>query len=361
MKAAVMHAVGQRLVVEDLEVSDPRPGELVVRVVASGLCHSDLAFLDGSYSHPLPTVLGHEAAGVVEAVGEDVSAVSPGDGVVMSLSASCGVCHYCISRRPHLCIGREATRRGPGERPRLTRSGREVHQFLDLSSFAELMLVHESTVVSVPADVPLDRAALLGCGVATGLGAIFNTARVGVGESVCVLGCGGVGLAAVQGARMAGAGAIIAVDAVASKLDLATSLGATHTINARQEDTVATVRELTDGLGVDHAIEAIGSRVTAQQAFAMLCRGGTATIVGLIPGEQLSISTDELFYERRIQGSVMGSNDFRRDTPRYVQMYLDGRLDIDAMVTKRLALEQVNDGFEEMRAGTAVRSLIVFD
>ena len=252
-------------------------------------------------------------------------------------------------------------RRSPDGRQRLTREGETIHQFLDLSSFAEQMLVHESTVVSIPDSMPLDRAALLGCGVATGLGAIFNTADVKPGESVCVIGCGGVGLAAIQGARIARAAPVIAVDTVAAKLDLAESLGATTVINAAENDPVEAVREITGGEGVHHAIEAIGLTSTAEQAFAMLRRGGTATIVGLIPGQTLELSTDELFYERKIQGSVMGSNDFKRDTLRYIDMYLAGALNLDDMVTRRLALDQIDQAFEDMRAGTSVRSIVAFD
>lgn len=361
MKAAVMRSPGDALVVEQIEIAEPGPSEVLVRVTAAGLCHSDLAYIEGSYPHETPVVLGHESAGIVEKVGEMVTTFSEGDRVVTSLSAFCGECAFCLEGASHLCNDKESTRRGPDDFPRLFKGGEPIHQFLGLSSFAERMLVHETAVVQVPPEMPLDKAALLGCGVATGLGAIFNTAGVGSADSVCVIGCGGVGLSSVQGARIAGAWPVIAIDTVADKLALASALGATHTVDAAEVNAVEAVLEITGGMGVHHAIEAIGSKATAEQAFAMLRRGGTATILGLIPGQHLSIPTDDLFYERRIQGSVMGSNDFRRDTPRYVGMYLDGRLNLDDMVTRRLSLGEINEGFEDMRAGRAVRGLVVFD
>ena len=361
MKAALMRNVGEPLSIESVTIDEPGPSEVLVQVAASGVCHSDLVFLEGSYPHGLPTVLGHESAGIVRAAGVNVSAVAPGDRVIATLTAFCGRCAYCAEGRSHLCIGKSETRRDEASPPRLSQSGDEVHQFLDISSFAEQMLVHESTLVKVPTDVSLDAVALLGCGVATGLGAVFNTAGVRAGESVVVIGCGGVGLAAVQGARIAGAKRIVAIDVVSEKLDLAASLGATHVIDPGATDQVGAVREITGGHGAHHVIEAIGSRATAESAFQMLRRGGTVTLVGLIPGEKLSIPTDELFYERRIQGSVMGSNQARRDIPRYVDLYLSGQLKLDEMVTRRLALDSINEAFDDMRTGQAVRSVVVFD
>ncbi len=356
-----MRAVGAPLTYEDVSIDEPGPGEVLVDVAAAGVCHSDLVFLEGGYAHDTPAILGHESAGVVLATAHDVTVVAPGDHVVTTLSASCGECVYCCADKRHLCSQKERTRRSPESRSRLSQNGEPIHQFLDLSSFAEQMLVHESTLVKVPLGLPLDRAALLGCGVSTGLGAVFNTASVESGEWVAVIGCGGVGLAAVQGARIAGAERIVAIDTVDEKLDLAAALGATDTVNASAQSPVEAVQELTRGQGVHHSFEAIGSKSTAESAFAMLCRGGTATIVGLIPGEILSIETDGLFYERKIQGSVMGSNQPRRDIPRYVDMYMDGLLNLDDMVTRRIALPEVNEAFEDMRLGKAVRSLVVYE
>ena len=242
----------------------------------------------------------------------------------------------------------------------MTQKGEVVHQFANLSSFAEQMLVHENAMVKIRDDMPLDRAALIGCGVTTGLGAVFNTTRIPVGCSVAVIGCGGIGLNAVQGARIAGAARIVAVDMRASKLELAKEFGATDTVDASAGDPVGQVRDLTGG-GVDYSFEAIGLKVAAEQAFAMLRRGGTATVIGMIPmGEKVEIPGSELLSEKKLQGSNMGSNRFRVDMPRYVQLYLDGRLKLDELVSRRIALEEVNDAFDEMRTGEIARSVIVF-
>lgn len=360
VRAAVMRDIGQPLTVEEVEVDTPGAREVLVDVMASGLCHSDLRFLEGSFPHQLPAILGHETAGVVMEVGEDVTGVSVGDHVVASLSVFCDDCAYCRGGRPNLCVGKQSTRRDPSAPPRLSIAGEPVAQFLDLSAFAERMLVHENTLVAIDKDVPFDRAAILGCGVATGLGAVLNTAGVRPGESVAVIGCGGVGLSAVQGARIAGAGQIIAIDPVPAKLELALALGATDVVES--PDAVAAVKNLSGGIGVDHAIECVGTVDTVELAFAMTAPGATTTIVGLVPGgSEVAIPTDLLFYERKLQGSFMGSNDFRRDTPRYVEMYLDGRINLDDMLTQRMRLDEINEGFELMEAGKAVRSLIVFD
>lgn len=360
VRAAVMREVGQPMVIENVDVDTPDSREVLVDVAASGLCHSDLRFLEGSFPHPLPAVLGHETAGVVMAVGKDVTGVSVGDHVIASLSVFCGDCAYCTGGRSNLCVGKLSTRRNPSGPPRLSIGGEPVAQFLDLSAFAEQMLVHENTLVTVPSDLPFDRAALLGCGVATGLGAVLNTAGVQPGESVAVVGCGGVGLSAVQGARIAGAAQIIAIDRKPAKLELALALGATNVVES--SDPVGAVKILSGGLGVDHVIECVGTVATVELAFAMTAPGGTTTVVGLVPGgSKVEIPTDLLFYERKLQGSFMGSNDFKRDTPRYVDMYLDGQLNLDDMLTERMRLDEINEGFDLMVAGEAVRSLIVFD
>ncbi len=360
MKAAVLRAVGMPLTVEDVQLARPGPFEVLVDVAAAGLCHSDVRFMEGAYPTPLPAVFGHESAGVVAATGDAVTHVATGDHVVTCLSVFCGHCEFCLAGRSNLCDNRDATARSELEPPRVSKLGRPLHQFLHLGSFAEQMLVHENAVVRVSKDIPLDRAALLGCGVATGLGAVFNTAAVRPGEAVAVLGCGGVGLSAVQGARIAGAARIVAVDRLPEKLTLAADLGATDTVDASTADPVAAVLDLTAG-GVHHAFEAIGRTDTAEQAFAMLRKGGTATLIGLVPvGETISLPGDAFLYERRMQGSLMGSNRFRTDVPRYVGMYLDGRLRLDQMVTDRLDLEDINQGFQRMRTGAAARNVVVF-
>ncbi len=361
MKAAVLRAVGLPLTIEDVQLAEPGPFEVLVDVAAAGLCHSDVVFMTGGYPTHLPAVFGHESAGVVAAVGPKVTHVAPGDHVITCLSVFCGRCALCLAGRSNICEDREATARGPDEPPRISKLGKPLHQFLELGSFAEQMLVHENAVVRVTKDIPLDRASLLGCGVATGLGAVFNTAAVRPGETAVVIGCGGVGLSAVQGARIAGAGRVIAVDRVAAKLDLAAGLGATDVIDAAATDPVDAVLALTGGRGVHHAFEAVGLAATAEQAFAMLARGGTATLIGLAPlGARLSLPAHAFMYERRVQGSVMGSNRFRIDVPRYVGMYLDGRLRLDEMVTERFALADINQGFARMRTGEVARNVVVF-
>jgi S-(hydroxymethyl)glutathione dehydrogenase/alcohol dehydrogenase len=362
MKAAVLREIPGELEITEVQVDSPGPREVLVRTMAAGLCHSDLHFMEGKYAYPTPAVLGHESAGVVEAVGEAVGYVAPGDHVITCLSVFCGQCSYCLEGRPSLCSGKEVQcNRGPDEPPRLTIDGQPAFQFLNLSSFGEMMLVHENAVVKVREDMPMDRAALIGCGVMTGMGAVFRTAQVRPGETMAVLGCGGVGLAAIQGGRIAGAGQVIAVDTVSTKLEIARQLGATDTVDASAGDPVAQVRELTGG-GVHHSFEAIGLKQTAEQAYQMLRNGGTATVIGMIPvGTMVEIHGVDLLYEKKLQGSNMGSNQFRTDMPRFVEMYLNGQLLLDEMVSARIRLEDVNDGFGAMRSGSVARSVITFD
>lgn len=362
MKAAVLESIPGELEIQDIAVGEPGPREVLVRTVAAGLCHSDLHFMEGKYPYPCPAVMGHESAGVVEAVGSMVSYVQPGDHVITCLSAFCGHCEQCLSGHMSLCEnkGTELVR-GPGEGPRLHRhDGEEIHQFLHLSSFAEQLLIHEHALVKINPEMPLDRAALIGCGVTTGLGAVFRTAQVRPGETVAVIGCGGIGLAAIQGARIAGANRIIAVDMVASKLDLAKELGATHVVDASSANAVEAVHELSGG-GVHHSFEAVGAKVTAEQSFQMLRNGGQATVIGMIPvGTTVEVDGTSLIYEKKLTGSNMGSNQFRTDMPRFVEMYLDGRLRLDEMVSKTIELEDINAGFEDMKAGNVARSVIRF-
>ena len=361
MRAAVMRAVGEALRVEDIQVDAPGPREVLVRTVATGVCHSDLHVLEGSLPNPVPTVLGHEPAGVVEAVGADVRHVAPGDHVIGCLSAFCGTCEYCVAGRPNLCEG-EATMRGPDERPRLSKDGEPIVQFVHLSAFAEHMLVHENALVKIRADVPLDRVALIGCGVTTGLGAVFNRARVPAGATVAVIGCGGIGLSVVQGCRIAGAGRIVAVDTMAWKLDLARELGATDAVDASAGNPVPAVVETTVG-GVDYAFEAIGNPTAIRQAVRMTRKGGTIVMIGVVPaGKSVELpGADIVLREKTILGCMMGSNRFRVDMPRYIELYRSGQLRLDEMISARLPLERVNEAFEAMRQGTAARSVVVFE
>lgn len=361
MKAAVLEqAPGELVVVDDVETDAVGPREVLVKTAAAGVCHSDLHYMEGKYRTRIPTVVGHEAAGVVVEVGRDVTYVKPGDHVVTCLSVFCGVCEYCLSGQLVLCSKR-ATRRPRGVPSRLKRAGEDINQFLDVSAFAEQMLVHENAVAKIDPSLPLDRAALLGCGVTTGLGAVIRTAQVRPGSTVAVIGCGGVGLNVIQGARLAGAGRIIAVDRVGAKLDLATDFGATDVVNASEGDAVEKVRELT-GDGVDYAFEAIGLKPTTEQAFAMLRSGGMAVVVGMIPlGTSIEIPGVDFMFEKRLVGSLMGSNNFRTDMPRYAQLYQQGRIKLDELVSARIGLDDVNQAFEEMKRGSVARSVIVFD
>ena len=359
MKAAVFREVGKPLEIEDVQISKPGPREVLVRTAAAGVCHSDLHFVEGLYPAKLPIVLGHESAGIVEEVGEQVNYVKKGDHVITCLSAFCGECEYCLTGHMSLCDNPDL-RRGPDEEPRLAKAGAAMTQFANLSSYAEMMLVHEHALVKVREDMPLDRAALIGCGVITGVGAVFHTAKVEPGMDVAVIGCGGVGLSAVNGAAIAGAGRIIAVDTVGSKLNLAKQFGATHVIDASNQDMVGEVRELTGG-GVHHAIECIGLKTTAENAFRMIRPGGTATIVGMVPvGTKIELHGPEFLREKRIQGSSMGSNRFRVDMPRLVDFYLNGKLHLDEMISQRIELKDINEAFQDMKSGSVARSVIMF-
>jgi S-(hydroxymethyl)glutathione dehydrogenase / alcohol dehydrogenase len=361
VKAAVFHAVNEPLVIEDVDMDKPMAREIVVKTAAVGVCHSDLHFVEGLYPYPTPAVLGHEPAGIVEAVGEQVTYVQPGDHVIACLSVFCGHCDACLTGHPNRCSNSAETRRPPGAPPRLSRGGDVVHQGLNLGAYAEMMLLHENAVVKIREDIPLDRAALVGCGVMTGVGAVLNTAKIEPGSSVAVFGAGGVGLAAIQGARIGGARMIIAVDMVESKLATARELGATHIVDASSRDPVQAIKEMTGG-GVEYSFEAIGLKVAAEQAFNCLATGGTATIIGMIPvGQKVELDGYQFLSEKKIQGSNMGSNRFRVDMPRYIDFYLQGRLKLDEMISKEGRLEDVNEAFRAMKAGEVARTVLRFD
>jgi S-(hydroxymethyl)glutathione dehydrogenase/alcohol dehydrogenase len=360
MKAAVLHAPRQPMTIEDLAIEKPRRREVLIRTAAAGLCHSDLHFIEGAYPAPMPIVLGHESAGVVEAVGEDVTHVKPGDRVITCLSVFCGHCEFCLSGRPSICQDPEV-KKPPGVAKRLKLRGAHLNQFANLSSFAEQMLVHEHALVKVREDMPLDLAALIGCSVVTGYGAVVHTARMEPGSTVAVFGAGGIGLATINAAAIAGAARIVAVDRDPVKFELARTFGATDVVDARAGDPVAQIQELTAG-GVHHAFECIGLKQTAEQAFSCLRPGGAATLIGMIPvGTKIELHGVDFLRERRIQGSLMGSNRFRTDMPRLVEFFLQGRLRLSEMVSARIPLERINDGFEALRRGGIARSVIVFD
>lgn len=360
MKAAVFREVGQPLEVEEISISKPGPREVLIKTAAAGVCHSDLHFVEGLYPAQTPMVLGHESAGVVEQVGSAVSYVKPGDHVITCLSVFCGHCEMCLTGHMSLCASPEV-RRGKDEEPRLSQESQPMHQFANLSSFAEQMLVHEHGIVKIREDMPLDRAALIGCGVTTGVGAVFHTAAVEPGSTVAVIGCGGIGLSCINGAALAGAARVIAIDTVDSKLEMAKVFGATDVINGSDGDSVEQVRELTGG-GVQYSFEAIGLKQTAEDSFSMIRPGGTATIIGMIPvGVKIELMGSAFLQEKKIQGSMMGSNRFRVDMPRFIDFYLAGKLHLDEMVSKRIGLSDINEAFVDMKAGTVARSVIIFE
>ena len=367
MKAAVLREANVAMEIEAIVIDKPRAHEVLVRTISAGVCHSDLHFYKGTYPGRFPMVLGHESAGIVEQVGAEVTYVKPGDPVITCLSAFCGHCEYCLTGHPSLCQEPE-TRRSREDPPRLalskTAQPGELTQFANLGSFAEQMLVHEHALVKVREDMPLDRAALIGCAVTTGVGAVIHTAAVEPGSSVAVIGCGGIGLSCINGAAIAGAGRIIAVDRVPGKLELARKFGATEVVNGADRDAAETVNEVVEmsGGGVHYAFEAIGLKSTAEQAFQMLRPGGTATVIGMIPpGEMVAIHGVDFLAEKKLQGCMMGSNRFRVDMPRFVDFYLAGDLHLDDLISRRIPLQDVNEALLELEQGEIARSVIVFD
>lgn len=360
MKAAILYEPKSDLVIEDIRIDNPGPREVLIRTVACGVCRSDLHFVDGSFPHPMPTVPGHEAAGIVEAVGSDVARLKVGDHVITFFTVFCGSCEMCVTGRPSLCVD-PSIKRAKGAAPRISlQDGTPLAPFLNLSAYAEMMLVHENACVAIAKEMPLDRAALLGCAVITGAGSIFNDSRLRAGETVAVIGCGGIGLSAINAAKIAGAGMIIAIDPVADKRALAERLGATHGFSPDEPDLAKKIAGLTGG-GVDYAIEAVGRPNTAELAWALLKRGGTATILGMIaPGNMVSIPGPSFLTGKKLQGSLLGSTRFPIDLPRLVQLYLDGKLDLDSMVAERITLDGVNGALAKLRTGDTVRSVIEF-
>lgn len=363
MQAAIFRQPHAPLTVESVDVDRPLGHEVLVRTAATGVCHSDLHLVDGDGRFPLgePYVLGHEGAGVVEAVGNDVGYVKPGDHVVACLSGFCGACEQCLAGHPNLCTG-GVTGRAASAAPRLSLGGSRVVQGFGIASFAERMLLHENSLVRIDPEIPLDRAALVGCGVLTGVGAALRTAAVRPAQTVAVFGCGGVGLSIIQGARIAGARQIIAVDRFDSKLDMARGFGATHAINATRDEAVQTIRAMTADKGVDHAFEAVGNAELVRQAIESLAIRGTATIVGVLPPDaRIDFPWMAIRPECRVQTSRMGSNQFRSDIPNYLELYRQGRLQLDEMITRRRTLADVNDAFRAMKAGEVARTVLLFD
>lgn len=360
MRAAVLYEVGQPLVVEDVTIDPPRRGEVRVTIAATGVCHSDLHYIKGDLIAPLPLVLGHEAAGVVDAVGPDVDSVHPGDRVILLFAPPCGHCRYCDSGRPHLCEMRYRVRgKMPDGTTRLHARGRELHHFTCVSSWAEQAVVPESGVLRIGDDVPFPVAALLGCAVTTGVGAVLNAARVTPGSSVVVFGVGGVGINVIQGAKIAGATTIIAVDLLDHRLESARRFGATETLSARRDDIVQAIRDLTDG-GADYAFEVIGRNATVRQAVECLARGGVAVAVGIpaateeitLPGPAFVLN------EKTLRACFYGSARLRFEIPRLLALYRAGRLLLDELVTAAFPLDRVNDAVAALDRGDGIRTVL---
>ena len=358
MKAAVLYAPNQPLVIEDIEVDEPQANEVLIKTSATGVCHSDLHFMEGKWMYPMPVVLGHESAGIVEKVGPGVANVKAGDRVVVAFVQSCGQCDRCTTGRPVLCTNSQSLNRIG----RIKLNGNPMMQFAGMSAFAEYQLVSARACVKVPDGVPLEAAALVGCSVMTGVGAVTNTVKLQVGQTVAVIGCGGVGLNIIQGAKLAGASRIIAVDMLESKLAAAKEFGATDVVDASSGDAVQQVMSLTGG-GVDYAFEAIGLMKTAQQAFMMARRGGQAVIVGMLPlAEELTIPQAGMSFlgEKGIVGSYYGSTRQTYDMPWLMELYRQKRLKIDELISRTYKLEQINEAYDALKAGEVNRSVIVF-
>jgi S-(hydroxymethyl)glutathione dehydrogenase / alcohol dehydrogenase len=362
VKAAVCYAPHTPLMVEELELDEPREGEVLVRIASAGVCHSDYHVMKGEWNPPLPMVLGHEGAGVVEKVGPGVTMSRPGDHVILNFRPNCGFCKFCQTGRPVLCNGAESPRWVMFDGSvRLHKNGTDIHHFARVACFAEYAVVPQSGAVPVRMDMPLDEACLIGCSVMTGVGAVTNTARIEPGSSVLVIGCGGVGLNCIQGAKLAGAGRIIAVDMLENKLAYAREFGATDVIDASTGNVVERVQSMTDG-GVDYAFEAIGFSKTIEQAYQATGPGGTTVIVGMAPeNDTMTLSAlDFPRTEKTLKGSWYGSARPFVDLPKMVDLYLDGKLKVDEMVSRYYPLDEINVAYDALANGEVARSIIRF-
>jgi S-(hydroxymethyl)glutathione dehydrogenase/alcohol dehydrogenase len=360
MKAAVLNKVAGGFPIEEIGIDAPRAREVLVTVKASGLCHSDLHMAESEYGVPLPAVFGHELAGIVTALGPDAHEFAIGDHVVGSLIRYCGQCQACLAGRTYQCLHPEATQRGANDVARLSRGETAVTQVFGTGAFAEFALVHENQLVKVPEALPFAQAALLGCCCITGAGAVINTAAVKAGETVAILGIGGVGLNVITGARLAGAGKIIAIDMQPSKEELARKFGATHFIDAGAGDAIEAVRTLTGG-GVDHAFEVIGLKPTSEQAIKMVRKGGTVYMIGVHkPNTPISVDvlTDLVSNQVAIKGVYMGSTNIKHDIPMYADLYLQGRFNLDDLISQEINISEINDAYEKLKNGGIARSVI---
>ena len=371
MKAAVLRETGakrpystsQPIHIEEVEIDPPQPGELLVKIAGGGLCHSDLSIINGNRARPMPLVLGHEGAGEVVEVGAGVRDIKVGDPIIFQFSASCGVCQNCLSGRPQLCETHDKARAkghlmAGGSRLKDSKGVEIAHQS-GVSCFAEYAVVDRGTAVKVDKDLPLADAAIFGCAVMTGVGAVLNTARIRAGDTVACVGLGGVGLNGLLGAKLAGAEKIIAVDISDDKLGLARQLGATHTVNARDENHIEQIKELTNG-GVDYAFEFSGSVAATETCYKSIRMGGEVIVVGLAPSNSLFSfnPSDIVNSEKAIRGSYMGSCVPVRDIPRYIELYRQGKLPVDKLINKSIGFDKINDGFDQLTDGLVIRQIL---
>jgi S-(hydroxymethyl)glutathione dehydrogenase/alcohol dehydrogenase len=364
MKAAILYEPNTPLKVEKVTLAEPQVNEVLVKLVASGVCHSDLSFMKGDAPAAMPFVPGHEGAGIVEKVGPGVTTLQPGDHVILMVSFSCGKCRFCNGGQPTQCVENMTSMAGAvipvSGATRLKKGDEDIHHLFGLACFAEYTVVHERSCVKIREDAPLDKVCLLGCGVTTGMGASINTGAVQVGESVVIWGVGGVGLSAVIGAKLAGAGKIIAIARNPKKLAMAKEFGADYAIDASAEDPVAKVMEITGG-GADCAVETAGKGETMQQAYASIRNGGRCVVAGMAPfGTVVNLQSFELLLGKSITGTVQGEIWAQRDIPRFVDMYMAGKIPFDKMISKVYKLEQVNEAFEALEKGQVIRSVIKF-
>ncbi len=357
MKAAVCYEFNKPLVIDELDIDPPKAGEVKVRMAATAVCHSDIHFIAGDLGAPPPFVPGHESSGYIDAVGQGVTSVKVGDPVVLSLLRSCGQCVYCRTGRPNMCEARWPL---DTESRLHNKKGQSIAHGVRTASFAQYAIVDKSQVVKIPANMPMDRACLLACGVITGFGAVVNRAKVRPMQSVVVIGIGGVGLNSIQGARIAGAYPVIAVDTLDSKLEAAKKFGATHTVNATQGDPVKTVKDMTEGRGADYSFITVGVTSAVRQGLSMISRGGMAVIVGLATQELASNPMEYIDGEKVLTGSFMGTTNLAVDIPKLVALYQAGVLKLDELITKRYPLEQINEAIDAVKKGVALRNVIVF-
>jgi S-(hydroxymethyl)glutathione dehydrogenase / alcohol dehydrogenase len=357
MRAAVLWELNKDLEVRnDVRLTDLAPGEVHVKIVSSGVCHSDVSVQNGTIPQPTPVVLGHEGAGIIQEVGPGVTDVKAGDHVIISFTPACRKCRACLRGQSNLC----ETMMSMATAAHFLVAGKQIPGMTGCGTFADEMIVPENAVVRVDASIPLEVVSLIGCGVTTGVGAAINTAQIRPGSAVAVIGCGGVGIAAIQGARIAGAAEILAIDTVDRKLSMAKKFGATHTCLAKDVD--AAKQEITGGEGFDYTLECVGHPATIRQCYDLARRGGTAVVVGVGRiAEMVSFSAFELFYgEKMLKGSMYGSANVRVDFPRLLRLWKAGKLDLEGMISRRMPLEDVNEAFRAMQAGEVVRSVLTF-